>query len=294
MDPEAAAASALAAETRLRVALAALPAAVVAYSGGVDSTYLLAVAQQVLGPRVTAVTADSASLPREDLAACVAFCAERGIAHRVVPTAEFSDPAYLANDGQRCARCKTALMDVLSAVAGDHDAALGEGSALLLGAIADDADDFRPGMQAARARGARFPLLDAGLGKAAIRSRSRALGLPTAERPAQPCLASRIPYGEPVSPEALAMVEQAEAALHHLGFATVRARHHTIGGVSGAVRGALCRIEVPAAEVERLVALRHQIDPALRRIGYARVALDLAGFESGGFNQLLSATERGN
>lgn len=271
-------------EVELERALAALPAALVAYSGGVDSTYLLAVAQRALGARVRAVIADSPSLPRATLAAARAFCAGRGLDLAVVATAELDDPAYAANDGERCWHCKSHLMEALHALAG----AAAPGTVALLGAIADDLGDHRPGMRAARERGARFPLAELGFTKPEVRERSRALGLPTADQPAQPCLSSRVPYGEAVTAEGLAMVEQAEAALRHLGFAACRARHHQVGGG----RGWLCRIEVPEAELARLVELRRTVVPALERLGYLFVAVDLAGFASGGFNRLLSAEER--
>jgi uncharacterized protein len=271
-------------EMELERALAALPAVLVAYSGGVDSTYLLAVAQRALGARVRAVIADSPSLPRATLAAARAFCAGRGIDLAVVATAELDDPAYAANDGERCWHCKSHLMEALHALA----AAAAPGTVALLGAIADDLGDHRPGMRAAREHGARFPLAELGFAKAEVRERSRALGLPTADQPAQPCLSSRVPYGEPVTAEGLAMVEQAEAALRHLGFAACRARHHQVGGG----RGWLCRVEVPDSELPRLVELRRTVVPALERLGYLFVAVDLAGFASGGFNRLLSAEER--
>lgn len=271
-------------EVELERALAALPAALVAYSGGVDSTYLLAVAQRALGARVRAVIADSPSLPRATLAAARAFCAGRGIDLAVAATAELDDPAYAANDGERCWHCKSHLMEALHALA----AAAAPGTVALLGAIADDLGDHRPGMRAAREHGARFPLAELGFAKAEVRERSRALGLPTADQPAQPCLSSRVPYGEEVTAAGLAMIEQAEAALRHLGFAACRARHHQVGGG----RGWLCRIEVPEAELARLVELRRTVVPALERLGYLFVAVDLAGFASGGFNRLLSAEER--
>ncbi len=261
------------------------PAVLVAFSGGVDSTYLLAVAHRELGPRVVAVTADSPSLARSSLAETVEFCRAGGIVHRVLPTAEFDQPAYAANDGQRCYHCKSALLGAMdglaAALAGEADR-----PALLLGAIADDLADWRPGMRAAAERGAAFPLADLGFTKADVRERSRAIGLSTWDRPAEPCLSSRMPYGERVTAAGTAMVEQAEAALRFHGFATCRARHHRIGA-EAAPKGWLCRIEVPDDQIPRLVELRTVVVPALRRIGYANVTVDLAGFVSGGFNRLL-------
>jgi uncharacterized protein len=264
-------------EARVLDQLRALSQVAVAFSAGVDSTYLLALAHEALGERVVAVTADSPSLTRATLAEARAFCAAHGIRHEVVATREFSDPVYLANDGQRCGHCKSHLMEALRAL----DSC--QGAVALLGAIADDLTDHRPGQAAAAARGARFPLAEAGFTKAEVRERSRVRGLPTADRPAEPCLSSRVPYGEPVSAASVAMIEQAEAALRHAGFATCRARHHAVGGG----RAWLCRIEVPDADIPRLLELRRSVEPALRRIGYGMVTIDLAGFRSGGLNDLL-------
>jgi pyridinium-3,5-biscarboxylic acid mononucleotide sulfurtransferase len=273
---------ALVKEQRLRAWLAGRPGVLVAFSAGVDSSYLLALAHAELAGRAVAVTADSPSLTRRSLAEAEAFCRERGIDHRIVVTAEFEQPAYLANDGQRCYHCKSALMSAMSGLL----EALGPGPELLLGAIADDLADWRPGMRAAAERGARFPLADLGFTKDEVRGRSQALGLPTWNRPAEPCLSSRVPYGEPVSIPGLAMIEQAEEALRYHGFATCRARHHRIGS-EAAPKGWLCRLEVPDAEIPRLVDLRAVLVPALKRIGYAQITVDLAGFVSGGGNTLL-------
>ena len=264
---------------RLADSLASLPRAQVAFSGGVDSTYLLLMAHQALGDRVVAVTADSPSLARSTLAEACAFCRDRGIAHRVVATGEFANPAYLANDGQRCYHCKSSLLEALSA--------LDDCSPALIGAITDDLGDHRPGMQAARERQARFPLIEANLSKADVRALSKALGLATWDRPAEPCLSSRVPYGEPVTIAGLGMIEQAEAALRFHGFATCRARHHQVGGSGPTATGHLCRLEVPDADIPRLVELRSVLVPALKRLGYAQVTVDLAGFASGGLNKLL-------
>lgn len=239
-------------------------------------------AHRVLGNRAQAVTADSPSLARSSLAEAVEFCRERGIAHRLVATTEFEQPAYLANDGQRCYHCKSALMTAMNGLSAALEAA-GERPALLLGAIADDLADWRPGMRAAAERGAAFPLADLGFTKVEVRERSQALGLSTWNRPAEPCLSSRVPYGEPVTVAGLKMVEEAEAALRFHGFAVCRARHHRIGDG----KGFLCRIEVPDSEIPRLVELRTTVLPALKRLGYANVTIDLAGFASGGFNTLL-------
>lgn len=268
---------ALARETQLRERLRRAPRALVAYSAGVDSTYLLAVAHAELGDRVAAVTADSPSLARASLAEARDFCAARGIAHRVVPTAEFANPAYAANDGQRCYHCKAELLDVMRALPSEP------GGELWVGAIADDLADWRPGMRAAGERGAAFPLAEVGLTKAMIRERSRALGLPSWDRPAEPCLSSRVPYGETVTPEAMRMIEAAEACLRAHGLRTCRARHHAVGGG----KAWLCRIEVPVEDLPRALAAREALLAGIAAAGYAYAALDLAGFASGNYNGTL-------
>jgi uncharacterized protein len=176
-------------EGALLGALSGLSGALVAFSGGVDSSYLLAVAQEALGERVTALTADSASLARSTLAEARAFCAGRGIRHEVVPTDELTRPEYVRNDGLRCYHCKSALLSAMDALA----ARSAPGAALLVGVISDDLRDVRPGIQAARERGARFPLAEAGFSKADVRERSRHRGLPTWSRPAASPTASRSP-----------------------------------------------------------------------------------------------------
>lgn len=269
-------------EAELMRTLASYDSAMVAFSAGVDSCYLLAMAHQALGDRVLAVTADSPSLARSSLAEAVEFCRARGIRHQIVATDEFEKDEYLANDGRRCYHCKSALMKAMNALATitvDGRA----GQVLLLGAISDDFDDVRPGLQAAAEAGARWPLAEHGFSKLDVRERSRVHGLESWNRPAEPCLSSRIPYGEPVSPEAVRMIEGAEAELKALGLRECRARHHQIGGG----RGFLCRIEVPEDDLARVLAARNLLLPALRKLGYVNISLDLAGLVSGGFNRLL-------
>ncbi|TQM38339.1 ATP-dependent sacrificial sulfur transferase LarE [Pseudonocardia cypriaca] len=268
------------AETSDEVKLAALrervraePRLLVAYSGGVDSALVAAVAAQELGERAVAVTAVSASLPRSERAAARAFATAHGIAHVEVATDELDRPEYVANSGDRCYHCKSALFDALAPLA-----AL-SGARIALGTNTDDLGDHRPGQAAAVARGAIAPLLDAGFGKSDVRRVSAALGLVTAEKPAAACLASRVAYGDPVTPEVLHRIELAEEAVRGLGFPVCRVRAH--GG------GAVARVEVPADDVPRAAELRSELDAAVRGAGFEFCALDLQGFASGRMNVLL-------
>lgn len=257
----------------LRERVRAEPRLLVAYSGGVDSALVAAVAAQELGDRAVAVTAVSASLPRSERAAARAFAATHGIAHVEVATDELDRPEYVANGGDRCYHCKSALFDALAPLA-----AL-SGARIALGTNTDDLGDHRPGQAAAVARGAIAPLLDAGFGKSDVRRVSAALGLATAEKPAAACLASRVAYGDPVTSEVLHRVELAEEAVRGLGFPVCRVRAH--GG------GAVARVEVPADDVSRAADLRSELDAAVRGAGFEFCALDLQGFASGRMNVLL-------
>lgn len=250
----------------------------VAYSGGVDSALVAAVAAQELGERAVAVTAVSASLPRSERAAARAFAATHGIAHVEVATDELDRPEYVENGGDRCYHCKSALFDALAPLA-----AL-SGARIALGTNTDDLGDHRPGQAAAAARGAIAPLLDAGFGKSDVRRVSAALGLATAEKPAAACLASRVAYGDPVTPELLHRIERAEEAVRDLGFGVCRVRAH--GG------GAVARVEVPADDVPRAAELRSELDRAVRGAGFEFCALDMQGFASGRMNVLLGMPGR--
>jgi uncharacterized protein len=267
-------ANALAREGRLRAQLARLPRLVVAYSGGVDSAYLLAVAHQELGDAVVGLLADSPSLSREAFTQAVALTRARGIALRVVQTAELEDPQYARNDGQRCYFCKSHLFEAAEAVAQE----LG-GAPVAYGYTADDVADYRPGHLAAQQHQVLAPLCDAGLGKTHIRLRSRALGLPCWERPASPCLASRLAYGVTVTPERLAVVEALEQILHRAGIAAARARYD----------GSSVRIEVAPEALPQLVAapLREELVGRARELGVRFISLDLEGLVSGKLNRLL-------
>ena len=250
----------------LRGALRQYDGLVVAYSGGADSAFLATVAHQVLRDRMVAVTAVSPSLAAAERADAAAFAAERGFRHVEVETDEMESAAYRANDGRRCAHCKDALMDALTPIA--------DGSAIALGVNLDDLGDHRPGQEAAAGRGAVFPLVDAGFTKADVRQASKRLGLRTWDKPAAPCLASRVPYGTTVSVELLGKVERAEAALRALGFRELRVRH----------LDDTARIEVPVDDLPALVARRRDVVDAVKEAGYARVVLDLDGLRSGNLN----------
>ncbi len=244
-------------------------AVVVAFSGGADSAFLAHVAHDVLGPEACLVaTAVSPSLAPDELADCRALAAEWGLRWEGLATSEADDPRYLANDGDRCRWCKTALMDVLG------PRARAEGATVALGVNLDDLGDHRPGQAAAAEAGAVFPLVEAGFTKDMVRAASRRRGLRTWDKPAAACLASRLPYGTPVTLGALDRVGRAESALHALGFPAVRVRHY----------GSTARVEVPLDRLDDVLASRGPVVDAVRRAGYERVTLDLEGLRSGNLN----------
>ena len=253
----------------LRQRLVDLGEVVVAFSGGADSSLLAWVAHDTLGPRrATAVTAVSPSLAGLEHDDCRALAEEWGLTWREVETDEMANAAYQRNDLDRCFWCKDALMDAVEPIVATA------GATVALGVNLDDLDDHRPGQEAARARGAVFPLVEAGFTKDDVRRVSRELGLRTWDKPAAPCLASRLPYGVPVTLGRLRSVEQAEAALRVMGFDELRVRHHD----------ELARIEVPLDRVADVVAAREAVLDAVRGAGYRWVALDLAGLRSGNLN----------
>jgi uncharacterized protein len=241
---------------------------VVAYSGGVDSAYLLAVATRVLGDSVTGVIADSPSLPRRALEAARELGRQIGARVEVIETTELDDPNYAANPMNRCYFCKAELfsrLDVLARARGFRAVAYGEN--------ADDAFTVRPGAVAAGEFSVIAPLREAGLSKPEIRELSRALDLPTADAPAQPCLSSRIPHGTPVSRDALGMIERAEDALRDLGFVEFRVRH-----IAPATELPTARVQISLRELERAKAQEDEICESIRRCGYFAVELDPDGY----------------
>lgn len=257
---------------RLEAVLRELGDVVVAFSGGADSAFLAAVAHRTLGEaHVLCVTAVSESLAGDDEAHCRSLAAEWGLRWTTVETNEMADDDYVRNDGDRCARCKDALMTALGPMA---DAG---GATVVLGVNVDDLGDHRPGQAMAASLGARFPLVDAGLTKADVRAWSRQLGLRTWDRPAGACLASRLPYGTPVTAPRLRAVAAAESAMRALGFREFRVRHHD----------SVARVEVDDAELEEALRRRDEVVAAVKGAGYAFVALDLEGFRSGSMNRLL-------
>ena len=241
----------------------------VAFSGGVDSTFLLKVACDRLGGGVTAITAVSPSLPAAEREEAVTLARMMGATHLLVETHEMDDPDYLRNDGARCYYCKRELFGVLRRVAAES-----RGKPIVYGAIPDDLGDDRPGMRAAAEAGVRAPLIEAGLTKTTIRALSRALGLPTWDKPAMACLASRMPRFTPVTAQALGLVERAEAALRDLGYRQVRVRYEGTGA----------RVELDADGLDRSAspAARRTLVEAVRRAGFDQVAVDPRGYRPGG------------
>jgi len=261
-------------ERRLEAGLREAGSVLVAFSGGVDSSYLALAAHRALGERALAVTAVSPSYPASHRAVAEEVVAAFGIRHRFVATNEMESADYRANNPDRCYHCKTELFDVLGRLREE----LGFG-AVAYGVNTDDTGDFRPGHRAADERGVLSPFLDVALSKAEIRALSRAAGLPTADLPSSACLSSRLPYGTEVTPERLAQVEEAEERLRALGFRQLRVRHH----------GELARIEIDPVELPRALdpEQARAMVAALKPLGFRFVALDLEGYRTGALNEVL-------
>jgi uncharacterized protein len=258
----------------LQETLNCLGSLLVAYSGGTDSAYLAWAAHQALGEHMLAVIADSASLPRKELADALAFTARHSIPTHILLTGELEKPEYIRNDGERCFHCKDELFTRMEAARTQLGFAH-----LAYGMNLDDRAEYRPGQRAAALHNALAPLATAELTKSEVRTLARDAGLSLADKPASACLASRIEYGRPVTVENLGQVEQAEDFLHALGFAQVRVRHH----------GELARIEIAREDLPRAltVAMLDSFTTALRGAGFLYVAVDTEGYRSGSMNDVL-------
>ena len=248
----------------------------VAYSGGVDSVVVAKAAYLSLGDAAVAVTGTSASLATGELENAIAVARQIGIRHEIIPTQEFENDAYLRNAPDRCYHCKTELYSRLEQLVLQRDVGV-----ILNGANADDAGDYRPGMRAAAEHQVRSPLLECGLTKSDVRNLAAHWSLPVWDKPASPCLSSRVAYGESVTPERLAMIDQAEQFLRHHGFPLVRVRYHP---------GDLARIEIPVGDLSKILEgnFREQLAQFLHQLGFRFITLDVDGFRSGSLNSLIS------
>ncbi len=260
----------------LKANLAEFDSAIVAFSGGIDSSLVAYVAGEVLGKRATAVTSASASLKRADLELAERLAEDWGIQHKVIVTDELSKPEYRANPTNRCFHCKTSLYTYLDEMAQNEAVEV-----VLNGTNLDDLGDHRPGLIAADNFEVRSPLVEAGFHKADIRALAHALGLKNADKPQAACLSSRFPYGTHITLELLAQVEAAEEVLSELGFNQCRVRHH----------GDVARLEVPADTLQRAVEMAPELEQRIKATGYHYVTLDLGGFRSGSLNASLNEAD---
>jgi uncharacterized protein len=266
--------SVIAKEEQLRDLFRALDSVIVAYSGGVDSSYVAYVANEELGPRAVCITGQSASLPSYQNAEIANVVEKFGFHHEIIATDELENPSYSANNADRCYFCKDELYNKLESVARARGIEY-----IVDGSTVDDLDDYRPGRQAAKQHAVRSPLIEVGLNKSEVRELSRRATLPTWDKPASPCLSSRIAYGTTVTIERLNKVDRGEEILREFGFREFRVRHHDT----------LVRLEISAAEMERVLRKEvvEQLAARFRELGFKYVTLDLQGFRSGSMNEAL-------